>query len=260
VSWVAAWGAIEPRRYRGRVPVVSVAVCPHPPLIIPEIAAGAAAELDDLRVACDGVIDGLADGGADAVVVLGTGDRTRWLPAEACGTFAPFGVSIEVSLTPASQPASLPGPGPRLPLSVAVGAWLLARRRWSGPPVLAATVAADADPTECDLLAAELRGRPDRVALLVMGDGSACRGEKSPGYDDPRARPYDDAVARALATADLAALRGLDRDLAAELLASGRAPLRVLAGAVAGTGWRGDLSYYAAPYGVAYFVAGWRPS
>jgi hypothetical protein len=98
------------------------------------------------------------------------------------------------------------------------------------------------------------------VALLVMGDGSARRGEKAPGYDDPRARPYDDAVARALATADLAALRGLDPGLAAELLASGRAPWQVLAGAAAGTGWRGDLSYYAAPYGVAYFVAGWRPS
>jgi hypothetical protein len=226
-------------------------------LIIPEIAAGAAAELDDLRAACDAAIDGLAAGGADAVVVLGAGDRTGWLPAGATGTFAPFGVSIEVSLAPGSSSASA---GCRLPLGVAVGAWLLARRPWSGPPARAATVAADADPAECAALAGELRGRTDRVALLVMGDGSARRGEKAPGYDDPRARPYDDAVARALATADVAALRGLDPGLAAELLASGRAPLQVLAGAADGTAWRGDLSYYAAPYGVAYFVAGWRPS
>jgi hypothetical protein len=97
------------------------------------------------------------------------------------------------------------------------------------------------------------------VALLVMGDGSACRGERSPGYDDPRARPYDDAVARALATADLAVLRGLDGDLSAELLVAGRAPWQVLAEAVAGA-WRGRLAYYAAPYGVAYFVAGWEPT
>jgi hypothetical protein len=190
-------------------------------------------------------------------VVLGAGDRTGWLPAEANGTFVPFGVSIEVSLAPGSAPA---GPDCRLPLSVAVGAWLLARRRWAGPPARAVTVAADADPAECAALADELRGRTDRVALLVMGDGSARRGEKAPGYDDPRARPYDDAVARALATVDLAALRGLDPGLGAELLASGRAPWQVLAGAAAGTGWRGDLSYYAAPYGVAYFVAGWRPA
>jgi hypothetical protein len=226
-------------------------------LIIPEIAAGAAAELDELRSACDGVIDGMAADGVDAVVVLGAGARTRWLPREAYGTFAPFGVSIEVTLARSSRQA---GAGPRLPLSVAIGAWLLARRRWSGPPVAAATVAADADPAECARMAGELRGRPDRVALLVMGDGSACRGEKAPGYDDPRARPYDDAVARALATADLAVLRELDRDLSAELLVAGRAPWQVLAGAAAGAGWRGHLSYYAAPYGVAYFVAGWRPS
>lgn len=36
--------------------VVSVAVCPHPPLLVPEVAAGAAHELDDLRRACDAAI------------------------------------------------------------------------------------------------------------------------------------------------------------------------------------------------------------
>jgi hypothetical protein len=35
------------------VALVSVAVCPHPPLLVPEVAAGAAPELDDLRAACD---------------------------------------------------------------------------------------------------------------------------------------------------------------------------------------------------------------
>jgi hypothetical protein len=257
VSWVAAWGLIERRRYGGRVPVVSVAVCPHPPLIIPEIAAGAAAELDDLRTACDGAIDGLAGSGADTLVVLGAGGHTRWLPAYAHGSFAPFGVSIEVTLA-AGAPAA--GDLPGLPLSVAVGAWLLARRRdaLAGVRVAAATVAADALAADRARLAASLAHRPGRVALLVMGDGSACRGQRSPGYDDPRARPYDDAVARAMDTADLAVLRDLDGDLSAGLLVAGRAPWQVLAEAAAGGAWRGRLSYYAAPYGVAYFVAGWE--
>jgi hypothetical protein len=35
------------------VPLVAAAVLPHPPVIVPEIAAGAAHELDDLRLACD---------------------------------------------------------------------------------------------------------------------------------------------------------------------------------------------------------------
>jgi hypothetical protein len=44
--------AQHPRTLRD-VALVSVAVCPHPPLLVPEVAAGAAPELDDLRAACD---------------------------------------------------------------------------------------------------------------------------------------------------------------------------------------------------------------
>jgi hypothetical protein len=243
------------RRYGGRVPLVAAAVCPHPPVIVPAVAAGAAGELDSLRAACDASVDGLLAAGADALVVVGAGQRTGWMPAGARGSFAPFGVSIEVSLAGGDTSA----PGPALPLSLTVGAWLLARRR-HGLPVTAASVAAAADTAACAALAAQVSTRPDRVGMLVMGDGSACRGPRSPGYDDPRAQPYDDGVARALAGADVAALRDLDPVLSAELLAVGRAPWQVLAAACAGgSGWRGELSYYAAPYGVAYFVAAWTP-
>jgi hypothetical protein len=97
--------------------------------------------------------------------------------------------------------------------------------------------------------------------LLVLGDGSACRGVKAPGYDDPRAEPFDKTVAEALATADAGALLGLDPGLAGELRVAGRAPWQVLAGAArahpGARPWTGDLLYEAAPYGVAYFVASW---
>jgi hypothetical protein len=97
-------------------------------------------------------------------------------------------------------------------------------------------------------------------ALLVMGDGSASRGLRSPGYDDARAQPYDDVVAAALAAVDLDALHGLDPGLSAELQVAGRPAFQAGAGAVgaAGGSWAGNLSYYAAPYGVAYFVATWQ--
>jgi hypothetical protein len=224
-------------------------------MIVPELAAGAAHELETLRAACDAAVEGFQRAGAEAVVIVGAGESTGWLPGGAHGSFAPFGVSIEVAL----PPATLPSPGPSsLPLSVTVGAWLLGRRA-HGLPAAAATVAADAGPEESGRLAAQIRSRPERVALLVMGDGSACRGLKSPGYDDPRAQPYDEGVARALAAADVAALRGLDPVLSAELLVAGRAPWQVLAAACDGDAWRGELTYYAAPYGVAYFVATWTP-
>lgn len=263
--------------YGGPVPLIYAVVCPHPPVLIPEIAAGAASELHDLRRACDVAVGELLGAGAETVVLLGAGDRTRRLPADAYATFAPFGVSIEFSLAAAGGATD---PAARLPLSLAVGAWLLARRSHA-LPVEAISVAGDAGEAECARLAASLRDRSDRVALLVMGDGTACRVPQPPGHDDlragpyddhgdvragpyddhgdPRAGPYDDAVARALAGADADALSGLDPELSAELSVAGRAPWQVLAGC-AGNGWRGHLSYYAAPYGVAYFVARWdRP-
>lgn len=103
----------------------------------------------------------------------------------------------------------------------------------------------------------QIGGAAGRIALLVMGDGSACRTLKAPGYLDERAAPFDAAVARALGTADVEALKALDTELAHELKAAGRAPWQVLAGAAEGTEPAGALLYEDAPYGVGYVVATW---
>jgi aromatic ring-opening dioxygenase LigB subunit len=95
------------------------------------------------------------------------------------------------------------------------------------------------------------------LALLVMGDASACRTLKAPGYLDGRAAGFDKEVGRALETADVPALKALDADLAYELKAAGRAPWQVLAGAAEGAGLSGELLYEDAPYGVGYLVAAW---
>jgi hypothetical protein len=240
------------------VPLVAAAVCPHPPLLVPEIASGAAGELDDLRSACDSAVGRLLAAGPQALVVLGSGPQGGRRPVTVGGSFAPWGVPLTVQL---GRQCPVPGGDPQLPLSLLVGAWLLNR---SGPPELTYDLVAvgSAEPVErCASAGARMDG--DRPwALLVMGDGSACRGEDAPGYDDPRATPYDDAVAAALADADAAALLGLDPVVSAQLKATGRAPWQVLAGAVRASGrdWRGDLNYDAAPYGVAYFVASWEPT
>ncbi|MDQ7906466.1 hypothetical protein RB614_18285 [Phytohabitans sp. ZYX-F-186] len=152
-----------------------------------------------------------------------------------------------------------PGEPPSLPLSLSVAAWLINR---AFVPVLPVTtrfvaIAESASAEECAAFARRLE--PEGPwALLAMGDGSARRGTAAPGYDDPRALPYDEAVERALATADLDALRGLDPALSAELMAAGRAPWQVLAAAAAGGEWRATVEYSGAPYGVAYFVASWE--
>lgn len=121
------------------------------------------------------------------------------------------------------------------------------------------TVSEDMSAPACAALGADLARGNDRLALLVMGDGSARRGARAPGGDDPRAEPYDKTAAVALATADARALLALDEELSARLLVAGRAPWQVLAGAaLAGGRYRGELHYDDAPYGVSYFVAYWE--
>ncbi|GAA3724656.1 hypothetical protein GCM10022225_01970 [Plantactinospora mayteni] len=240
------------------MPLVAAAVCPHPPLIVPELAASAAGELDDLRRACADAVGRLLATGPDVVLVVGAGERTDpYGPADS-GSLRPYGLDRVLRLGPDGTRTGRA----ELPLGLLIGAWLLDRaglagsQRWQ-------SVATDAPVHECRRVGAELVEDPaERVALLVMGDGSACRGERSPGYDDPRAEAYDDRVAEALRDADGPALLGLEPELSSRLLVAGRAPWQVLAGAAArgGAPWHGDLTYYAAPYGVSYFVATWTPS
>jgi hypothetical protein len=237
------------------VPLVAAAFCPHPPLIVPQLAAGAAGELDDLREACDAALDVLWRSPARRVVVIGDDDQTREHFWPFVGSFAPWGVPADVRLgdgPPTSDP---------LPLSLLVGGWLIQNRRH--PPSRSVTwtmygVERRLPAADCAALLAHEQSHP--WALLVMGDGAACHGPKAPGYDDPRAEPYDRVVAEALRTADTAALLGLDPVLSEELLVAGRAPWQVVAGAAAGARWRGDLLYDKAPYGVGYFVATWEPA
>jgi hypothetical protein len=212
------------------VPLIAAAVCPHPPLLLPELAGAAASELDGLRAACDAALRHLASAGPDRVVAVGS----------------------------AAPPSAAELGRPEAPLSLAVADWLLDR---AGLSAEKDTVSAATPAAICAERGAGIVGAADRVGLLVMGDGSACRGPKAPGYDDPDAAPFDGAVAAALAGADPVGLLALDADRAARLLCAGRAPWQVLAGAVAADGraWHGELLYDAAPYGVAYFVATWSP-
>ncbi|TDB75283.1 hypothetical protein [Micromonospora sp. KC723] len=241
------------------MPLVAAAVCPHPPLIVPELAGAAAPELDGLRAACDAAVAGLLASDAESVLVVGGDDRDASLDHPFRGTFAPWGLPLEVQL--GRLPDGRVGTD-RLPLSLLVGAWLLSRRRPEEARRTSwrmATVAHHAPAEECAARGA--RAGSDRPwGLLVMGDGSACRGPQSPGYHDPRAEAYDEGVARALADADAEALLDLDPALSAELRVAGRAPWQVLAGAAraAGGDWRGTLRHHSAPYGVAYLVASWE--
>ncbi|MEW2248032.1 MULTISPECIES: class III extradiol dioxygenase subunit B-like domain-containing protein [unclassified Streptomyces] len=233
--------------------LVAAAVCPCPPLLVPEVAAGAAPELDAARAACTDALGVLAAARPDRLVVVGAAEEAGTYAQGARGSFRGFGVDVDVTLGQGQD-----GPAePVLPPSLAVAGWLLGRTGWSDAPIEGLAVARTLAPERCAQTGAELAARAERVALLVMGDGSACRTVKAPGYLDERAAPFDAEVARALGDADVAALQALDAGLADELKASGRAPWQVLAGAAAGTDLTGSLLYEDAPYGVGYLVATW---
>ncbi|MGW7517116.1 class III extradiol dioxygenase subunit B-like domain-containing protein [Streptomyces sp. NPDC054796] len=233
--------------------LVAAAVCPSPPLLVPEVAAGAAHEMDDARAACYDALGVLAASRPDRLVVLGPAEQPARgpHPQGARGSFRGYGVDLEVSLGK-GEPAHR-----ELPPSLAVAAWLLARTDWTAAPVEGLGVGEPLTRDRCAASGKELAQSADRVAMLVMGDGTNCRTLKAPGYFDERAAAFDAEAARALGSADTGALLALDEELAYELKATGRACWQVLAGAAEGARLDGRLLYDEAPYGVGYMVASW---
>jgi hypothetical protein len=212
--------------------------------------------LTELRLACERAIDGLWASAPDLIAVIGAGQRTMSCESSAIGSFAGYGLPLSVRFGGGQSTAAASETRPLLPLSLTVGAWLL-RDRPTSPPRVGQSVSAAANAAECAALGAALANRAARVALLVMGDGSACHGEKAPGYADERASAFDAGIVDALERVDVEALLALDPDVAGQLLAAGRPAWQVLAGAVAASGgdWTGSVPHVAAPYGVGYFVA-----
>jgi hypothetical protein len=98
---------------------------------------------------------------------------------------------------------------------------------------------------------------PRRTALVVMADGTACRGEKAPGHLNPAAIPFDDVIDRALREGDVEALATIDPTLAHELWCEGAPGFHVLAEVARDRGLSTEVSYANAPYGVAWWVARW---
>lgn len=221
-----------------------VALCPHPPLLLRELT-GREDVAAELRAACLDAVARLLATGPREVVVLGGHDSG--------GPVDP-GLPLDVRSFGTTHPRVA---GPALPLSLGVGRRLLDESGWSGPTTMTA-LAWDAEAGALDPLAEELAGRSG-VAVLLLGDGSARRGEKAPGFLDERAFGFDDAIAQALARGDAPALRDLDARLARELMVGGRSVLRLLGRLGERRGLaEAALLHRSDPFGVSYLVASWE--
>jgi hypothetical protein len=238
--------------------LIAAAVCPHPPLLVPEVTgadgAGAggpgadgvgAGELRRLRAACRDAVAVLLGAAPDLLVVVGGATHTTEYPSPAGGSLRDFAVPFAV------------GADPVLPLSLTIGKWLLNEAGSENQTVTWHTIASGAATADCLNLGEKLAALAPRVALLAMGDGPGRRARGVPRAADPGADRYDDEVTAALAAADPGALAALDPGRDEELFVAGRAAWQVLAGAASRGAFTPDLRYAAAPFEVSYYVATW---
>ena len=224
--------------------IVTAAICPSPPLLARELT-GRAEVLPELRDACAAAVRHLLAAAPDVVAVVGAGQETAtWDPDD----------RLDLSAVRPARVGRRDGK-PGLPLALGIGALLLDEAGYTGPRTLQAV-------DEAAPAAACLRLGRDLAAVGTAGrrcsrSATAARGaaRAAPGYLDERAAPFDDAVQQAVRDGDMAALAGLDPDLARDLMATGRAAWQVLAGAFAGARPATEISYAADPFGVAYLVA-----
>jgi hypothetical protein len=241
--------------------IVSAAICPSPPLLARELT-GQAGPLPELRDACAAALAALLAAAPDLVVVTG--------PAQLTADFGHHGRLDLGAYAPAlGRSSDCGGDEPALPLSLGIGARLLDEAGYAGPRSFRG-IGVSAPAEACLHLGRQIAASApccpnQRVALLAVGDGSARRSVSAPGYLDERAAPFDESVTRAIRDGEPAVLAALDPELAAELMADGRAAWQVLAGALTAEGaspggLRTEVLYADAPLGVAYLVAVLIPS
>lgn len=244
--------------------LIAAAICPAAPLLARELT-GTDPLIPELRRACRDAVAGLVASVPDLIAVVGVAAEGRRWDEDGrldLGVFAPAlrGPALHeparhdpARYDPARYAPAL-APSSVVPPSLGLGGMLLDQAGYGGPRELR-SVTQDQTAADCAALGTRLAGRRDRVALLVMADGSACRTLKAPGYLDARSEPFDADVVRAIRDRDAAALLALDADLAHELLATGRPGWQVLAGA-AREYWAGtEVRYCDDPFGVLYMVA-----
>jgi len=226
-----------------RCATVAVAFCPSPPLLLPAVEGRPAAETIALRRACAEAVAAMLAARPEVVVVVGDGGPAGVrFGAGDRGDLRGLGVDVELPFDGHVRPG-----GRRLALAHTVGAWLLHEAGFSLTRV-------GVGPEDVHQLVREL---PGPVGVLAVGDGSARRSVKAPGYLDDSAGPFDAAVAQALATGDASALASLDVLAGERLLAAGVPTWRAVGTVLAGCDVTARLHYDDAPFGVGYLVADW---
>lgn len=231
--------------------LAAIALIPSAPVLVPELAGDAAAEVADLRAALGESVSVLpARWIAVGVGPAGTVDAT--VDPRSVGTFAGYGADVRVTLSPAAT-----GPVTALPLCALMAGWV----RGLAAPQAAVEVrvyspdhGVEAALARGRALRAEIDEAADPIGVLVVADGANTLTQSAPGGYDPDAAAVQNALDDALAAGDATALTRLPAGVV------GRVAYQVLAGLSGGSALcRAKQLYRGAPYGVGYFAGTWLP-
>jgi len=147
--------------------ICRVAVVPTPPLLVPELAAGAAEETAPVRDACLAAVRAVASE-CGKWIAVGAGRTPTEIGAGARGSFRGYGVDVPVTLSgddvrdPREKSVALP-------LPALVAGWL--RERADAASVRVRVLDQALPRAACVGLGHRLGEDEDGVGLLILGDG-----------------------------------------------------------------------------------------
>ena len=226
--------------------LAAIAFTPSAPVLVPELAGAAAAEVADLSAAARAAAATLPQ----RWIAIGVGPAEQVIEPDTRGSFAGYGVDLPVALSGQAPPQI-----DALPLCALVAAWL---RGQANPQ---ARVQVRVYPAGLDAETALRRGRElrteidaaaDPIGVLVIADGANTLNQSAPGGYDPAAEAFQAGLDHALSTGDATALTRLPDAI------GGRVAYQVLAGLAPQPAAAVELAHDA-PYGVGYFVGTWDP-
>jgi hypothetical protein len=231
----------------------AIAIVPCAPVLVPELAGAAAAEVADLAAAALAAAALLPT----RWIVVGTGPADDVLGPNgpsSLGTFAGFGADVRVRLSPPGDEGS------GLPVDLPVCALLAGWVRGQARPEASAQVRLYASDHRAETalargrrLRAEIDRAPDPIGVLVVADGANTLTPSAPGGYEPGNADAQLALDDALANGDIAALARLPRQIL------GRVAFQVLAGLTEPGPRSAKELYRGAPFGVGYFAGAWQP-
>ena len=226
--------------------LTAIAVTPSAPVLVPELAGGAAAEVAEFREAAVAAAATLPN----RWIAVGVGPVDLTVEPDTTGSFAGYGADVAVSLS-ADAPAQVVA----LPLAALFAGWLRGQANCHAR-VHVRLCAGDLDCAAAMDIGRRLRAQIDATGeptgVLVLADGANTLTASAPGGHDPEAAPGQAALDDALATGDAEALTRLPDGIV------GRVAYQVLAGLAPHPASATEF-IRGAPYGVGYFVGTWTP-